>query len=209
MNNFINYLQQAQKTYEFKIKFANIDPTDIKTMLENALNAYGLESLSAPKRLPIAENVIDFPALKNCEMHLMDAVLTYPVTSETLRAIISERACVPASQIVVIPKNHPEELWRNNEGELREFKQGETAPHDYPVANEEQKSAGKFYSEAGSLLKELKDATFDIDGTDKTDGAEHNPETVTTGKTLNDVPTNDVSPVGSKQNKIPSPVKGK
>ena len=61
MKNFLNYLEQSQKTYEFRIKIANTDPAEKFAALESALNAYGLESLSKPKRLPLKESDVDFP----------------------------------------------------------------------------------------------------------------------------------------------------
>jgi hypothetical protein len=197
MKNFLEHLTQSQKTYEFRIKLANIDPAETVDRLKTALDSYGLESLSEAKRLPIMESDIDFPSMKNCQIYLMDAVLTYPVTDQQLRAIIAERAGYPSANIVVVPTNHPEEAWRwNLEGnELREFKKGE-AVLDKPL-EETSNGAGKSYAEAGTLLKELSKVTFDIAGNDETKS-----------QTLNDIPTGNTSPVGSTKNKIPSAVKG-
>lgn len=196
MKNFINYLSEVQKTYEFRIKLANVDPAEKADVLENALEAYGLESLSKAKRLPIQESDIDFPSLKNCQVYLMDAALTYPVTSEQLRAIVSERAGISPANIFVVPKNHPEELWRwdRENSDLREFKQGE-AVLDKPLEdNLEGKEAGKKYAEASSLLKELsKNPQWEISGNGESNG-----------KTTNELPQGTASPVGSKQNKIPT-----
>ena len=188
MKNFLQHLTESQKTYEFTIKIADIDPADIIDRLKAALDAYGLESLSKPKRLPIKASDIDFPSLTNCQLYLMDAVLTYPVNDAQLRAIVAERGAIPASNIVVVPKNHPEEVWRWNatgESEIREFKKGEAVldkPYgaDCPSAAE----ASKAYSQ-GSFLKELSATVAKSDG-----------------KTTNDIPTGDVSPIGSTQNKI-------
>ena len=188
MKNFLQHLTESQKTYEFTIKIADIDPADIIDRLKAALDAYGLESLSKPKRLPIKANDIDFPSLSNCQLYIMYAVLTYPVNDAQLRAIVSERGAIPASNIVVVPKNHPEEVWRWNatgESEIREFKKGEAVldkPYeaDCPSAAE----ASKAYSQ-GSFLKELSATVAKSDG-----------------KTTNDIPTGDISPIGSTQNKI-------
>ena len=188
MKNFLQHLTDSKKTYEFAIKIADIDPADIMDRLKAALDAYGLESLSKPKRLPIKANDIDFPSLSNCQLYIMYAVLTYPVNDAQLRAIVSERGAIPSSNIVVVPKNHPEEVWRWNatgESEIREFKKGEAVldkPYeaDCPSAAE----ASKAYSQ-GSFLKELSATVAKSDG-----------------KTTNDIPTGDVSPIGSTQNKI-------
>lgn len=202
MKNFLQYLTEVQKTYEFRIKIANIDPAEKMDVLEAALDAYGLESISKAKRLPIKSNDIDFPSIENCQIYLMDAVLKYPVNDAQLRAIVSERAGIPQSNIVVVSPNHPEEQrrWNLEGNDVREFKQGESVldkeySHDECECAED---SSKQYAEAGSLLKELNSVKIDIAGTEEADG-----------KTLNDVATSDVSPVGSKQNKIPPAVKGK
>jgi hypothetical protein len=201
MKNFLQHLTETQKTYEFRIKIANIDPAEKMDALEAALDAYGLESLSKAKRLPIKSNDIDFPSMANCQIYLMDAVLTYPVNEAQLRAIISERAGISQANIVVVSPNHPEEQrrWDLEGNDVREYKQGEAVldkeySHDECACGEE---ASKAYSQ-GSFLKELNKFKIEIAGTESA-----------VGKTTNDLPTGDASPVGSKQNTIPSAVKGK
>ena len=199
MKNFLQHLTESQKTYEFRIKIANIDPAEQLDRLKNALEAYGLESLSAIKRIPIKANDIDFPSLENCQIYLMDAVLKYPCNDAQVRAIIADRGNFPAANVVVVPTGHPEEAWRwNLEGnELREYVQGEAVLDKPYEDNPAGKAAGKTYSEVGSLLKELSTAKVEIAGNDPADG-----------KTTNELPQGNESPVGSKQNTITDPVKG-
>lgn len=197
MKNFLNYLAESHKTYEFRIKLANINPDEKMDMLEAALNAYGLESITKAKRLPIKESDIDFPSMKNCQLYLMDAVLTYPCNNDQLRAIIAERAGIPAANVVVVPKNHPEEIWRWNEdgtSDLKEYVKGEAVlDKPLPEATAEQKAAGEAYANATSILKELSDVKLAEAEGGKTEDA----------KTTNDLPQGNDSPLGSKQNKIP------
>jgi hypothetical protein len=199
MKNFLTYLSEVQKTYEFRIKIANCDPKDKLDGLKVGLAQYAVESVGAPKRLPIKANDIDFPAIPNCEVFLMDAVLKYPVNDVQLRAIVAERLGCPIANVVVVPASHPEEIWRwDLEGnELREFKQGENVlTQPLPEANADQKAASKFYSEAGTILKELnKMPKFEIAGDDKTIGGEKDPSY---GKTTNEIPQGEVTPIGSK-----------
>jgi hypothetical protein len=162
-------------------------------LLETTLQTYSLESISKPKRLPIMENNIDFPALKNCQIYIMEVIVKYPVMSEQVRSLISERLSIPASQIFVTPSSHPEELWRNNEGELREYVKGEAVLDKPYEDNPEGKKAGEAYANKETILKELnKPVKFDIAGSENADN-----------KTLNDIPAGDKSPVGSTQNKLP------
>lgn len=197
MKNFLQYLSESQKLYEFRIKIANCDPAEKMEELKAGLAGYVVDSISAPKTLPIKANDIDFPSMSNCEIFIMDASLKYPVNDAQLRAIVSERLCCPQAQVVVVPKYSPEEIWRWNidgESELREFKQGEDVlTQPYPAADADQKAASKAYSEPTSILKELnKPATFEIAGTDHTVGGEAQSSY---GKTTNDVAVNTKSPV--------------
>jgi len=210
MKNFLEYLSENQKVYEFRIKVANCDPADKLDGLKAGLAGYDVESIGAIKHLPIKANDIDFPSIQNCEIFLMDASLKYPVNDAQLRSIVAERLGCPQAQVVVVPKYHPEEIWRWNidgESEIKEYVQGDaelTKP--LPEANEAQKAASKTYSEAGSILKDLNTPSkFEIAGNDNTVGGDKDPAY---GKTLQQVATGDVSPVGTKQNKIPNPNKG-
>lgn len=192
----------SEKSYEFRIKIVDVDPSEKMDQLENALEAFRLDSISKPKRLPIEESNIDFPSFKNCQLFLMDVVLRYPCNNDQLRAVVAERTCIPAANIVVVPKNHPEEIWRwniNGESELREYVQGE-AVLDKPYEDDpEAKAAGDSYASATSILKELSAVKQEVaEGAEKTESA----------KTTNELPQGNDSPVGSKQNTIPA-VKGK
>jgi hypothetical protein len=206
MKNFLTYLSEVQKTYEFRIKIANCDPKDKLDDLKVGLEEYAVDSVGAPKRLPIKANDIDFPSIPNCEIFLMDAVLKYPVNDAKLRAIVAERLGCPLANVVVVPANHPEEQrrWDLEGNDIKEFKQGEDVlTQPLPEASADQKAASKFYSEAGTILKELnKTAKFEIAGDDKTVGGEADPAY---GKTLQQIATGDKSPVGSNQNTIPNP----
>ena len=205
MKNFLNYLAENQKTYEFRVKIANFDPNERMDQIKMALEAYAVESVSTPKRLPIMESDIDFPNIKNCQIYLLDAVLKYPCNNDQVRAVISERANIPAANVFVVPKNHPEELWRWNESgdsDLREFKQGEAVLDKPYEDNPAAKKAGDDYASFNSILKELSTPKEDI-----AEGKDDTPES-NNGKTTNELPQGTASPVGSKQNKIPPAIKG-
>jgi hypothetical protein len=210
MKNFLQYLSEVQKTYEFRIKIANCDPKDKLDGLKVGLAEYAVDSVGAIKRLPIKANDVDFPNIPNVEVYLMDAVLKYPVNDAQLRVIVAERLGCSLSQVVVVSPNNPEEQrrWNLEGNDIKEFKQGENVlTQPLPEASAEQKAASKAYAGAETILKELnKTAKFEIAGDDKTLGGDKDPAY---GKTTNSVPVGDLSPVGSTKNKIPSPVKGR
>lgn len=204
MKNFLQYLSETQKIYEFKVKLANVDPKDHMDRIKSALAAYVVDSISTPKHLPIMENNIDFPSMKNADVHVVDIGLKYPLNDAQLRALMANTISVPLNQVFVVPAGHPEELWRNGEGELKEYVEGDAElVKPLPESTAEQQLAGQQYSVAGSILKELnKPAKFEIAGTDTTIGGQANPAH---GKTTNDIAPGTAAPVGSKKVAIPNP----
>ena len=55
---------------------------------------------------------MDFQTLSNAEVYIMDAELQYPATAYQLYEYISQTVGIPANQLVVINKDHPEEIAR-------------------------------------------------------------------------------------------------
>lgn len=195
MKNFIKYLQETQKVYEFRIKIANINPKDKMDLLKSALETYAVETLSEAKTIPIKATDVDFPNMQNVELYIMDATLKYPVNDAQLRSLIAERANIPANNIVVVPKYATEEIWRWNvdgESELHEYKQGEAVLDKPYEDNPEATKAGEAYQKAETILKELSKVKIESAGNEPTDA-----------QTTNEIPCGTESPVGSKQNKIP------
>jgi hypothetical protein len=207
MRTFLQHLSEVQKTYDFRVKLANIDPADCMDRIKSALETWQLKEITAVKRLPIQENVIEFPSFGPTEIYQFDVSLAYPCIDAQLRQLISERCNMLASAIYVVPRSHPEEQWRSGEGELREYVQGENVlTQPLPEADAAQKDASKAYAGAESILKELaptKDR-WEVAGDDNTIGGQ---AVSSYGKTTNDIPQGKVDPIGSKQNTIPNPGK--
>lgn len=112
MKTFKHYLTESDTTYNFRIKIANMIEDEVMDMLEDALGRFDLKSLSKPKKTPIQEHPMDFQTLSNAEVYIMDAELQYPVSAHQLYEYISQSVGVPANQLIVINKDHPEEIAR-------------------------------------------------------------------------------------------------
>lgn len=199
MNTFQDYLSKINKVYEFRVKFA----CDVKDRLDNikhALDSYQLESISAGKRLPIQEYA-EFPQCGAAEVTMYEIALCYPTTPEQLRQVIGERAGINKNLISVRTKI--DDMNREAAQPLPRAESALLTPEleDAPGGQE---IAGQL--RVGSLLKELQTREYEIAGTDKTVGGEKDPSY---GKTTNQTEPGKTSPVGTHQNKIPSPVKGK
>ena len=189
MKPFQTYIFELNKPYEFRIKLAGVEPKG-ETMdhIKNALEAYQLESISAVKSLPIQEHR-EFPQWGGaCECWTFDIKLAYPATTVTVRQLIKERARINADWISVRNLN---EAIDTDEAEARGQDQvgallDETELKDAPNAQE---LAGQ--SRIGSLLKELESRKFEF--------AQESKEA---GKTTNDAPMGNKSPMGTTQNKV-------
>jgi hypothetical protein len=186
MKTFLEYLADNNKTYEFRVKFANTDPKESMKNLEHVMSAYGDFKMTPVKSLPIVETSMEFPNYKAPEVYVTDVTLQYPTTEDTLRAAIATHAKIPAGSINVVPLASPELEWREGEGKSHTFKEGEAAlQEDYPEANKDQKKASEAYKEI----------------------AGKNPDPVgNEGHTTNDIPGGTTSPM-TNQNEIPNPVK--
>ena len=112
MKSFKSYLVESEQTYKFRIKMAEKGDDEIMNALETALEKYEVASISKPKKTPIQEHPMDFQTLNNAEVFIMDAELKYPVTAHQLYEYITQTVGVPASHLVVINSDHPEEIAR-------------------------------------------------------------------------------------------------
>ena len=112
MKSLKSYLIESEQTYKFRIKMAHECSDERMEALETALEKYELKSLSKPKKTPIQEHPMDFQTLNNAEVFIMDAEVNYPVTAHQLYEYLSQTVGVPASHLVVINSDHPEEIAR-------------------------------------------------------------------------------------------------
>jgi hypothetical protein len=198
MKSFSDFLFHTQKIYEFRIKLAEVSVTpENLARIRNALEAYCVEEMGNPKRLPIQEHK-DFPKMGPCECHIIDVSLKYPTTTEQLQHVVAERALLDKSCVVVTTKAADEAT-----SEAEALGQGRTTPALTDGTLEDQPGGQELVGQRrlSSFIKELsknKVSKFEIAGKEKADGT-----------TSDSLPQGTKSPVGSSQNKIPSPLKGK
>ena len=112
MKTLKTYLTESDRTYSFRIKMANMPEKEVIDKLETVLEKYELKSISKAKKTPIQEHPMDFQTLNNAEVYIMDVELSYPSTADQLYHYISEVVGVPESHLVIINKDHPEEIAR-------------------------------------------------------------------------------------------------
>ncbi len=193
MKPYAQYLQEMNRIYEFVVKLANCDyDSAAETKLKSALEPYAVESVGKAKSLPIQEHS-DFPGQGPCECCMLEVAVRYPVVSDQVAQVIAEKLGLSKKQVLVRTKG--EEEIRSSFNDPKKAKDGSVLNN--PELDSEsgaQDLVGQ--SRKDSLLKELETRKYEFAG--KSENA----------KTV-DMPQGTTSPIGSKQNKIPSPVKGK
>jgi hypothetical protein len=186
MKPFQSYIYELNKTYDFRIKMATIDPKTVMEQIKNALNTWQLESISAVKSLPIQEHR-EFPQWGPCECWTFDVKVAYPTNTVQIRQTIKERAQINLDWICV----------RNlNEAEYTDEQEAHGKDHTGALLDEEELKADEGGQELagqvriGSLLKELESRKFDFAAEGEKTGAMSTDNVGTT------------SPVGTTQNKV-------
>jgi len=160
MKSFKSYLIESEQTYKFRIKMAELCDDERMNALEAALEKYDMKSISKPKKTPIQEHPMDFQTLQNAEVFIMDAELSYPVTAHQLYEYISQTVGVPASHLVIINSDHPEEIARE-EAVKAEGEEYETLlDSDYKDANNAKDNFGDEYNE--NMLKSLETRKYEF-----------------------------------------------
>lgn len=195
MKNLSAYFHETEKVYEFQIKLAHVEPKgEILDRIKNALNAFQVESVSPLKRLPIKEHW-EFAKEGACECYIIEVGVRYPTIPGQIRQLVSERAGINASWICVKTKAEAlnEEAFYDQADDNEEHKGA--LLNDPNIASESaQDAVGE--KRLTSLIKELSAATrkFEIQGTESSDG-----------KTTNEIPQSNTSPIGTNKNKLQGP----
>jgi len=150
MKSFKEYLTESKKVYEFKVKVAGeLKPEAIKK-IKAALEQFKIESFSAPRRTPIHESPIDFPALKNTNITIFDVTLAYPTTSLQVKNAIADVG-FSGNSLSVMNLKEEEEVALNHK---HDEKSGEALlTKDYEAGGEGQSLVGE--KQKMSLIKEL------------------------------------------------------
>ncbi len=206
MKSLHAYIAERNTTYDFRIKIAKQDPSEIMEEIKNALDAYELVSISRPKSLPVQEHR-DFPKSGACECWQFEAELAYPVTAPQVAQLLKERTGMQAEYVCVYNKvqaeqnDYAEAHGKDHTGSLLLDSELKDVPGAQELVGEKRKD---------SMLKELEkqspkmvalESDADLVSTKSS-------ERTKSASTTNQLPQGTKSPVGSQQNKLP-PVKGK
>ena len=114
MSTFAQYLTEATKSYDYKIKVAGPLADGFANKMETALQKFEVAKMSTGKKTPIMTQPLDFPALSNEEVTIFDVTTNYPASSRVMQEYLSDIMRVPATHIVVRKPGEPTEEYQDN-----------------------------------------------------------------------------------------------
>ena len=156
MSTFKDYLSEAVKSYDYKIKVAGA-PKDIdKNAMETALQKFDLNKMSAGKSTPIQSLPLDFPSLKDEQVTIFDVTTNYPESPRVMQEYLSDILRIPATHIVVRKPGEPTEQYQD-EMEATKKSEYRTKLQDLEYSEHAKIKPEDFHSKEAnmSLLKEL------------------------------------------------------
>lgn len=111
MKSLKEYIVESfqEKKYLFKIKIAGELKEDTDGKLKTMLEKWGVDAFSKAATTPITAMPLDFPNMRNTEVHVFDVILNYPTTQQELREYISQGLQISADIVRVRNPNEPTE----------------------------------------------------------------------------------------------------
>ncbi len=90
MKSFRQYLAENKKVYSFKIKVAGDLPENFINEFKGRMERCGIVKLGEQSRTPVQALPIDFPELKNMEVHIIEFITEYPITAPEITKELTE-----------------------------------------------------------------------------------------------------------------------
>ena len=195
MSTFKDYLTEAVKSYDYKIKVAGDLDKDFASKLESALAKFEVSKMSAGKKTPIMTLPLDFPALSNEQVTIFDVTTNYPEAPRVMHEYLSDILRVPATHIVVRKPGEPTEQYQTDM-DMAKKSEYRTKLQDIEYSDHAKIKPEDFHSKEAnmSLLKELLK--------DRADSKDQPKEK------SNIMPNEDDKTAGSPISTGPGPVKG-
>lgn len=208
MKKFSEYLAESTRSYDYIVKLAFMPDNEMMTAIENALQKYNLVSITKPKSLPIQKIDKDFPGLNAPETYLFKVQVSYPAPAEFIRHTLAmvgfamENIYVGTGEpnSIYFPAGEPshmDSMDKELAAQLANTSGEALLNKGYDPQNNEEISGENFGDNYNSRL--VKNS---MGSTDQVIPAEFKK---TKGKTTNDLPTGDMSAVGSTEVRKPSP----
>jgi hypothetical protein len=199
MKTFKEYLSESTSTRKsvFRVKIAGDFGSKTEEKLKSMLERFQVDSFKKLKTTPVQSLPLDFPQVKNCEVTIFEVVLDYPATQHELREYLSAGLQINQKMLAVVRPGEPSEQYQEPETKREGALLNDPDYKEAPNAKFEDFYGDKyntgFVKELNDILKLQRKERGEVIPESKPDDIIKDP-----GKTSNDVPQNNVSPVNSE-----------
>lgn len=159
MKTLFEYVEQAEKDYTFRVKFAVSVDGDMIDKMEQVLSKFDVKKVGTVKKTILQGRPLDFVDIGPTEVYIVDVVLGMPATKEALRDLIANALRLSMNKVVVRTENDPLDLDRE-----------EKEPSDKPLLTseyEKTEAGDKYYGDKYNqdLVKKHKsEFTYEVAG---------------------------------------------
>ena len=164
MKSLNEYLIDAKREFNYRIKVAGELPKENFEKLKKALEMFDVIDITQPKKTPIQSSPIGFPHLRNEEINIIDVILNYPANSDQI-IDLARRSGIEPSRVIVIDKDFDDSMSQEIEG----VEDGTRLENpNYPEQTKSQKKASddyaNSYQEAAATFANGDKTEFEIAG---------------------------------------------
>jgi len=110
MKTFKEYLAEAKKTYQARIKIAGELPENFEANLKNYMDKYETLEFKKVASTPVQEHPHEFTRLKNVEVSIFDVETDYPVGYQQLESVLKDEFGIAGDHIRVKHPTDPTEI---------------------------------------------------------------------------------------------------
>lgn len=197
MKNFIEYLAESERTYNYRIKIVGDLPGGFIKALEEKLRQFDVVRMTDVKTTPVQAKPADFPAHENDRVNSMDVEFRYPAIEPQIQQIAQLLGLDPnCIRMLTVPY---EDSVAEEKDKVKDQNKNLLTDTDFPAPDAEQKALSKDYSapyDKHAVLKNAYRSDFTVAG-GKTPPAE----------TTNDLPMGTSSPM-TRTKRPPKPATG-
>lgn len=114
MKNFKEYLSESYtaKKHDFRVKVAGEFTTEQEAKLKTMMDRFQVDKFKKVGTTPIQTLPLDFPHVKNCEVHIYEVTVDYPTTQQELSEYLTQGLLVSKQNLVVRRPGEPSEEYQ-------------------------------------------------------------------------------------------------
>jgi hypothetical protein len=150
MKKLFEYIEEAEKEYTFRIKFAVPVDADMQDKMESLLAKFDVKKVGTVKKTILQGRALDFADIGPTEVYMVDVVLGLPAARESIRDVLANGLKITMNKVIVRTPEEPLETDR----EEKELSGKAVLGTDYEKTEDGKKYYGDEYNQ--ELVKKNK-----------------------------------------------------